>query len=148
MRRSRGFTLLEVIVTLLVLVIATALAMPAVGRGTEGLRARSDATRFSALLRHTREQAITARKPHEVVIDPETRRITVKAGRDDPRIALTLPERVKIDANPPPALTVRFEPYGGSSGGDFMLTSSASSVFRYHITVDAITGRVKTERAQ
>jgi general secretion pathway protein H len=145
MKCSRGFTLLEVIVTLLVLVLASALALPAVGRGTEGVRARSDASRFSALLRHTREQAITARKPQEVVVDPETRRITVKAGRDEPRIALTLPERVKIEANPPPALTVRFEPYGGSSGGDFLLTSY---VFRYHVTVDAVTGRVRTERAQ
>jgi len=140
-----GFTLLELVVTLFVLALATALAMPAIGRGTEGLKARSQATRFSALLRHTREQAITARKPHEVVVDPEGRRVTVKAGRDDPRTALTFPEAVKIEANPSPALTVRFEPYGGSTGGDFLLTSSR---FRYHVTVDAITGRVRTERAQ
>jgi prepilin-type N-terminal cleavage/methylation domain-containing protein len=145
LQRSPGFTLLEVIVTLLILALATALAMPAIGRGTEGIRARSQATRFSALLRHTREQAITARKPHEVAVDPETGRVTVKVGRDDPRTALTLSERVKIEANPPTAVTVRFEPYGGSTGGDFLLTSST---FRYHVTVDAITGRVRTERAQ
>jgi general secretion pathway protein H len=144
-RRGAGFTLLELIVTLFVLALATALVMPAIGRGTEGIRARAEAARFSALLRHTREQAITARKPHEVVVDPETRRVSVKAGRDEARTALTLPERVKIQANPPPALTVRFEPYGGSTGGDFLLTSAT---FRYHVTVDGITGRVRTERTQ
>lgn len=144
-RQGAGFTLLELIVTLFVLALATALAMPALGRGTEGIRARAQATRFSALLRHTREQAITARKPHEVVVDPETRRVSVKAGRDEARTALTLPEPMKIQANPPPALTVRFEPYGGSTGGNFLLTSAT---FRYHVTIDAVTGRVRTERAQ
>jgi prepilin-type N-terminal cleavage/methylation domain-containing protein len=143
-RWSAGFTLLELVVALFVLALATALAMPAIGRGTEGIRARAEATRFSALLRHTREQAITVRKPHEVVVDPETRRVSVKAGRDEARTALTLAERVKIQANPPPALTVRFEPYGSSTGGDFLLTSAT---FRYHVTIDAITGRVRTERA-
>jgi hypothetical protein len=38
---------------------------------------------------------------------------------------------------------VRFEPWGGSSGGDFTLTSSGR---RYRVTVDAVTGRVRTER--
>jgi prepilin-type N-terminal cleavage/methylation domain-containing protein len=143
-RWSAGFTLLELIVTLFVLALATALAMPAIGRGTEGIRARAEATRFSALLRHTREQAITARRAQEIVVDPETRRVTVRTGHDDARTALTWPERVTIQANPPPALTVRFEPYGGSTGGDFLVTSAT---FRYHVTVDPITGRVRTERA-
>ncbi len=142
-RAPAGFTLLELIVTLFVLALATALVMPAIGRGTESIRARADVSRFSALLRHAREQAITARRPHEVLIDPVARRVSVKAGADDPRPVLTLPERIGIQANPPPALTVRFEPYGGSSGGDFVLTSSG---LRYHVTVDAVTGRVRTER--
>ncbi len=140
---SAGFTLLELIVTLFVLALATGLVMPAIGRGTESIRARADVSRFSALLRHVREQAITARRAHEVRIDPAEHRVSVKAGSEDPRPTLTLPERISIRANPPLALTVRFEPYGGSSGADFVLTSSG---LRYHITVDPVTGRVRTER--
>jgi hypothetical protein len=113
--------------------------------GTEGLRARTEATRFSALLRHTREQAITARKPHEILVDLETRRVSVKAGRDDPRVALTFPENVRIQAASPASLAIRFEPYGSSTGGDFVVTSAA---VRYVVTVDPITGRVRTERAR
>ncbi len=95
-RAPAGLTLLELIVTLFVLALATALVMPAIGRGTESIRARADVSRFSALLRHAREQAITARRPHEVLIDPVARRVSVKAGADDPRPVLTLPERIGI----------------------------------------------------
>ena len=138
-----GFTLLELIVTLLVLALAAGIALPSIGRGTETVRARADVSRFAALLRHAREQSITARRPHEVIIDPPGHRVSVKAGTEDPRPAFTLPERVSIEGASPSALTVRFEPWGGSSGADFPLTSSGR---RYRVTVDAVTGRVRTER--
>ena len=140
---SPGFTLLELIVTLLVLVLAVGVALPSIGRGTEAVRARADVSRFAALLRHTREQSITSRRPHEVIVDPPAHRVNVKAGTDDPRAAFTLPERVSIQASPPPALIVRFEPWGGSSGGDFTFISSGR---RYRVTVDPVTGRVRSER--
>jgi hypothetical protein len=38
---------------------------------------------------------------------------------------------------------VRFEPQGGSSGGDFRL---ASGGVVYRVTVDALTGRVRSVR--
>ena len=142
-RRSvAGFTLLELVVTLFVLALALAVAMPAIGRGTETVRARADVSRLAALLRHTREQAITARRPQQVIIDHEALRASVKSGTDDPRPSLVWPERLSITATPPTALTVRFEPWGGSSGGDFLLTTAGR---RYHVTVDQVTGRVRTE---
>jgi hypothetical protein len=48
-----------------------------------------------------------------------------------------------VVANPPPALTVRFEPQGSSSGGEFHLTSGD---IRYRVTVEAVTGRVRNQR--
>jgi len=142
-RRSvGGFTLLELIVTLFVLTLALALAMPAIGRGTETVRARADVSRFAALLRHTREQAITTRRPQEVIVDPDAHRASVRSGTDDPRPVLSWPERLSVTASPPTALTVRFEPWGGATGGDFTLFTAGR---RYHISVDAVTGRVRTE---
>jgi len=129
-------------VTLFVLALVFAVAMPAIGRGTETVRARADVSRFAALLRHTREHAITTRRAQQVIIDPEARRASVKSGADDPRPSLAWPERLSITATPPTALTVRFEPWGGSSGGDFVLTTAGR---RYHVTVDQVTGRVRTE---
>ena len=40
-----GFTLLELIVTLLVLALAAGIALPSIGRGTETVRARADVSR-------------------------------------------------------------------------------------------------------
>jgi general secretion pathway protein H len=138
-----GFTLLELLVTVLLIALAVGLVGPAVGRSTETLRARADVAGFSAVLRHAREKAIVTRQPHAVVLDPGENRLTVTTGEDEVRETRVLPPRVRLEASPPPALTVRFEPYGTSSGGDFRFTSGAIA---YRVTVDATTGRVKTQR--
>lgn len=144
-RDARGFTLLEVIVTLFIVALAVGLTVPTIGRSTDGIKARAEVARFSAILRHTRERAITARKAHAVVIDPQGHKMTVHAGGPDGEVRETraLPPRMVVEASPPPALTVRFEPHGTSSGGQFRIVSGAIT---YQVTVDALTGRVKSDR--
>jgi prepilin-type N-terminal cleavage/methylation domain-containing protein len=143
--RDDGFTLLELIVTLAVIAVVVGLTVPTIGRSTEAIRVRADVAGFGALLRHAREQAITTRRPQAVVVDPAARRLTLVAGGPDgeARQSRTLSERLSVEANPPAALVVRFEPQGGSSGGDFRL--SAGSI-TYRLTVDALTGRVRSVR--
>lgn len=137
-----GFTLLELVVTLMVLALALAVVGPTIGRTTDSIRTRADVARFSALLRHAREQAITTRRPHELVIDPAAHRVTLRSG-EEVRQTRNLPEHLSVQAEPPPALTVRFEPYGTTSGGAFRVVSGS---IRYRVTVDALTGRVRTAR--
>jgi general secretion pathway protein H len=136
-----GFTLLELLVTLVVLGVAMAVVAPSVGRSTETIRARADVARFSALLRHTREQAITSRRPHTFVVDPHAHRVSIEAG-DEVR-ERPLPDHLTIQAEPPMGLTIRFAPQGTSSGGAFRVTSGD---LRYRVTLDALTGRVRIER--
>jgi type II secretion system protein H len=142
---ERGFTLLELIITLLVIALAVGLTVPAIGRSTESLRVRAEVAGFSAMLRHARERAIVTRTPQAVVIDPAAHRVSRRAGGPEGEVRETRPlsERLTVDAEPPPALTVRFEPQGGSSGGDFRL---ASGGVVYRVTVDALTGRVRSVR--
>jgi general secretion pathway protein H len=141
---ERGFTLLELIVTLLVIALAVGLAVPTIGRSTESLRVRAEVAGFSAMLRHARERAIVTQRA-QAVVDPVARRISRFTGGPggEARETRVLSDRLTVEADPPPALTVRFEPQGGSSGGDFRL-SSAGIVFR--VTVDALTGRVRSTR--
>jgi type II secretion system protein H len=143
--RERGFTLLELLVTLAVIALVVGLAVPTIGRSTEGIRARAEVAGFSAMLRHARERAIVSRTPQAVVIDVAAHRITRLAGGPGGEVRETraLPERLRVEATPPPALTVRFEPQGGSSGGDFRLTSGAVT---YRVTIDPLTGRVRSAR--
>ena len=144
MRRgaSRGFTLLELIVTLFVILLTVGLAVPVIGRSSNAIRARAEVAGFSAVLRHTRERAITTRRTHAVVIDPTARKMTVFLGGVDGEVKETrpLPERLMVEATPPPALTVRFEPEGTSSGAEYRVTAGD---VRYRVTVDPLTGRVK-----
>jgi prepilin-type N-terminal cleavage/methylation domain-containing protein len=144
-RHARGFTLLEVIITLFVIALAVGITVPTIARSTDSIKARAEVARFSAILRHTRERAITGRKAHAVVIDPQGHRMTVHTGGPDGEVRETrvLPARLRVEATPPPALTVRFEPQGTSSGGQFRLVSGTIT---YHVTVDPLTGRVKSVR--
>ena len=77
---ARGFTLLELVVTLFVIALAVALVGPAIGRSTETVRVRADVAGFAALFRHAREQAITQRRPLRVVVEPGAHRVTIVAG--------------------------------------------------------------------
>ena len=144
-RRAGGFTLLELIVTLGIMAVIMALVMPSIGRGTEAVRMRAEVAGFSAMLRHARERAIVSQKPQAVVVDPINQRVSLRAGGPDGEVRETrvLPERLFIEATPPPALTVQFDARGGSSGGDFRLSAGAIT---WRVTVDALTGRVRSSR--
>ena len=140
-----GFTLLELLVTLAILAVVVALVTPSIGRSTEAVRMRAEVAGFAALLRHARERAIVSQKPQAVVVDLTNQRISRRSGGPDGEVRETrvLSDRLTIEATPPPALVVRFDAQGGSSGGDFRLTSGAVT---WRVTVDAFTGRVRSAR--
>jgi len=140
---ARGFTLIELIVTLLVIAVAVGLVAPTIGRSTEAVRARAEVAGFSATLRHAREQAITTRQQHTVQVNLADRHLTVVAGEDEVRWTRPFPARLTVQPMTPSALTIRFHPQGTSSGSDLRLTSGAVT---YHVTVDAVTGRVRNQR--
>jgi general secretion pathway protein H len=147
-QRSRGFTLLELIVTLAVLAVAAAVVAPAIGRGSDSLKARADVASFAATLRHAREKAINAQRPHRVEVDMEGHRMSIIAApalADDKEVRVTrsLSTRLMIEASPSPAVT--FDPRGVSSGADFKLTSGG---IVYLVSVDRLTGRVKSTRQE
>jgi prepilin-type N-terminal cleavage/methylation domain-containing protein len=140
---ARGFTLLELIVTLVVITVAAGLVAPAIGRSTESLRVRAEVAGFSATFRHAREQAITTRQAFTVQVNVTNRLLTVTTGEDEVRWTRALSSRVELRADTPGSLAVRFEPQGTSSGGEFHLTSGK---IVYRVTVDAVTGRVRNMR--
>lgn len=130
--------------TLVILMVVVGLTVPVVGRSSDAVRSRAEVASFSAVLRKARERAITSRVTQTVVIDPTSHSVTVTAGTEtEPRETRQLPERLTVEATPPPALTVRFEPQGTSSGADYKV--KAGDVV-YRVTVDPITGRVKSTR--
>jgi prepilin-type N-terminal cleavage/methylation domain-containing protein len=142
---AAGFTLLELIVTLFVIALAVGLVGPMVGRTADTLRGRADVARFSAMLRHAHDQAIATQRGHAFVVDPPGHRATIVAVPDEVRQTRTLSADLRIDANPPDALRVTFDPTGVSSGGNFWLTTGR---MRFRVSVDQLTGRVRIERQE
>jgi general secretion pathway protein H len=143
---ARGFTLLELIVTLAVLALAAAVVTPAISRGTDALQARADVAGFAATLRHARERAITSQRTYRVVVDAEGHRVSIvapAASSDDKEVreTRTLSPRLTIDA--PKGTEVTFDARGLASGADLKLTSGG---IVYRVTVDRLTGRVRSTR--
>ena len=79
---EHGFTLLELVVTLMVLAFALAVVGPAVGPIAETIRARTEVVRLAALLRHTREQAIATGRSRALVVDPPAHRVSILIGEE------------------------------------------------------------------
>jgi general secretion pathway protein H len=138
-----GFSLIEVVLVLFVLALATAVALPVVGRTTDAVRMRAEVAGFSATLRHAREQAVATQRPFRVEVNPVEHRMIVVADESDVRLARPLAPELTVQAVPGPSLTVRFDPQGVSSGGDFRLSAGN---FVYFVNVDPLTGRVRINR--
>lgn len=139
---QRGFSLLELIVVLSILALAAGLAAPSISRSTDALKLRAEIASFSAVLRHAREQAITTRQAHRVVVEPAAHQVRVYAG-EEVRRTRAIPARWSVDAPGDASLAVRFEPHGTSTGGHYRIVAD-NIVWR--VTIDAFTGRVRTIR--
>jgi general secretion pathway protein H len=143
---KRGFTLIELAVTMMVLAIAAAFVAPSLGRGLDGVRARAEVAGFTGFLRAAREQAVTRGEAQEVRLDPEGRTLFITAdGSDAVRSSRSFTFLQRIDPDPPSARTVRFEPEGLSSGATYYILAPGDR--RYVVRVDPLTGRISSRVA-
>ena len=143
---SRGFTLIELAVTLLVLSLAAAVVVPGLGRSIGSVRARAEISGFAAYLRAAREQAITRGEAQSVRLDPETRSLVITAaGSDAVRSSRSFTYLMRIEPDPPEALAVTFAPLGFSNGATYRILAPGNR--HYLVTVDPLTGRVSSRLA-
>jgi general secretion pathway protein H len=143
---KRGFTLIELAVTLLVLALASAFVAPAIGRGLDNLRTRAEVSGFAGFLRAAREQAVTRGEAQQVRVDPESRTLEIWVeGAKSARSSRTFSYLVSIEPDPPTAKTITFHPQGLSTGGTFNIVAPGDR--RYVVTVDTLTGRVSARLA-
>ncbi|HSO31204.1 MAG TPA: GspH/FimT family pseudopilin [Labilithrix sp.] len=140
--RSRGFTLLELLLVLVIAATGYALAVRFTGSGVSGAQLKSAARAVAAGLRDARGVAISTQESAALNVDVEKRTIEV-TGAARPR---SLPERLDIKLDTAQAEVVdekrgaiRFYPDGSSTGGRVTL---ASGERRFLVDVDWLTGRV------
>jgi len=139
----RGFTLIEVAVTLLVIALAVGVAAPSISRGLDGLRTRAEAASIATFLRAAREQAITHHRAYEVRVRTDEGLLELRSGDAVPRTR-RLASGVRVTTDPPSAGVISFLPQGLTSGGRLRVELPGGR--GYLITLDPLTGRVSTQR--
>lgn len=140
---KRGFTLVELIVTLFVLSLAVAVAAPSVVNGIDTLKTRAEAAGIATFLRAAREQAVTHNRAYEVRVKSDEGIVELRVGESVPATR-RLATGVRVTADPPAAGVITFLPQGLSSGARLRVEMAGRR--GYLITVDPLTGRVATRR--
>jgi general secretion pathway protein H len=139
---AEGFTLLEMLVVIVILALATAVAMPILARPSDGVRLQATARDLINALRLTRAMAIARNAEVALTIDVDKRTFASAAVRTQsfgPDIAAELtfaePERAARSTG-----GFRFFPDGSSSGGDVRLRLRGSEA---KICVNWLTGEAQ-----
>ena len=145
--RARGFTLLELVLVLAIVALATLLGAGAIGRGMEGLRLRSAANGIAAQLRFTRAQALATGEPQRFTIDPAAHAWQAPKDRHG-----TVPARAAIvftgarEVQPTEGQgAIVFFPDGAATGGRVRLRQGDAT---WQVEVAWLTGQVAVSRAR
>ncbi len=147
--RSAGFSLLELIVVLLLLGLASVLVAPSFTGGLSGLQLETSTRDVITLMRHARSEAIAKQHVFRVVLgeeDPLSVKYFLTNDFGEPIKERELPKgfqfQVADDVRLP--LTVSFYPNGRSSGAAFGIKNKQGKATA--IAVDTITGFAKLEK--
>jgi general secretion pathway protein H len=138
---ASGFSLIEMLVVLAIVALATALVMPLALRPSDALRLDAAAQDLVAALRLTRAAAIAHNADAALSIDVERRRFESPAvpARSLPadlsvKLKIAEPEHARSQA------AFRFFPDGSSTGGDMVLALRGKEA---KICVDWLSGIVR-----
>ena len=140
--RASGFTLLEIILVMAIIALASVLAAAAMGGGFRGLQLTASAKQIAANLRYTRSQAIATGKPQRFVIDPRRHVwLAPKAHHGEIPAKLGIVFIGAREVQPQAGVgAIQFFPDGAATGGRIQLTSG--KVAR-DIDVAWLTGQVQ-----
>jgi prepilin-type N-terminal cleavage/methylation domain-containing protein len=163
--KTRGFTLIEVVIVLILISLSAALVIPGFARFAKSVELRATAKKVSGLMRHYRNEAVQRGRVYQVLFDFNLREIRVQSVEmvkgsepneevEEMRFQQRYPmpvdiqvKEMKISASlyvsDYPA--IEFYPNGSSNGGSFILDLQNSR--GYWIRVHFLTGIVEVKDA-
>jgi general secretion pathway protein H len=145
--RSRGFTLVEVMVVMVIIALIMGLVATSMSSSISSAQARAASRNLVASLRYTRARAIIDKKEQVFEVDIENRSYQAP-GREQ----ITLPEGVEVtittarsEVTSEAVSGIRFFPDGGSTGGHIELTINDRE---YRVNVAWLTGETSLQRSE
>lgn len=146
-RHSRGFTLVEIMVVMVIIALVMGLVATSMARSVSSAEARAASRKMVASLRYTRARAILDKQEQVFQVDTENR--TYQApGRKQ----VTLPKGVDVtittarsEFTSESVGGIRFFPDGGSTGGHIELTVNERE---FRVNVAWLTGETRLERME
>lgn len=146
-RTAPGFTLLEVVLVLAIVALASLLAAAAIGGGTDGMRLRSAAKGVAAQLRFTRAQALATGEPQRFTIDPAAHAWTApkeRGGELSPKLSIVFTGAREVQ--PAEGIgAIVFFPDGASTGGRVRMAIGEAA---WQVDVAWLTGEVRAARVE
>lgn len=144
-QRSRGFTLVELIVVLVLIALIMGLVATSMSRSISGAESREAARKIVANLRYTRTQAILKKSEQRFLVNIEE-----KSYQAPGRAKVKLPDGMEIQLTTARSEvmsdevgTIRFFPDGGSTGGRVDLLVNERE---YIINVGWLTGEASLQK--
>jgi len=156
--RSRGFTLIEMIIVMVIISLLAMLVTPRLAKTLQHLEVRGAAKKISAILRYCRSESVNKSRIYSVSFDTVSRLLSVQSTEENDEKSTVersyaLPEEVQVEKIEPGKTllesslpTFEFYPNGGSNGGTALVRRVESRA--YLILIDPLTGTVKVEEAK
>ena len=140
--RDRGFTLVELIVVLVIMVMAAAITGPNLVRGMASVKLKSAVRDVASALRHSRTYAVITARESEFHLDLEKNSYRVSGKKKIYRLSDSI--RLKLvtaesEITGDEEGVIRFFSDGSSTGGRVTLEADER---KYHIDVNWLTGQV------
>ena len=140
--RTRGFTLLELLIALVIMVGVAAVAVPRFARAMTYIELRKSTQELAASLRDARNRSIIEARTAEVILNTEQQFLRVR----DRGIVLDWSEDVHVNlagSESAPLASewaIRFYPDGTATDVSLSVTALERS---YEVSVDWLTGRIR-----
>jgi len=148
----KGFTLIEIIIVLFIIGLATGIAGIMISRNSSSLELRKFTKEMTSVLRYARNSAVSEKQIYCLSFDPEKNMVTLYSETIDYKIndlvlSKELPDGIEImigEGQDDPHL--EFMPQGNSSGGMIEIRDREGRA--YYIEVNRITGKINVGKAE
>jgi len=150
---SSGFTLIEIIIVLFIIGIASGLVGIWISRGSGNLEIRKFTKDISAVLRYARTRAVSEKKIYSFVIDREEQKYRLYGEDSDNEKAelvmdKDIPENLQmmLQDRDEESSNIEFFPRGNSTGGVIEILKETGT--GYLIRINKLTGKVDVEKEE